>query len=385
MRKIFVLLAACFSLQLVEAAPIVHTEAEKAEPTETAIAAKNTILDRITAFRPNIKIGAATIVQTVFQETHDGGYLFEPAALKVGFLHFDMQISEKLFSSVSWAFHSGKLSDAFLRYTFNDYLKVQVGRFKGAGTRAGHMSSLYDMDFCDFTYTSETMTTDLGASDFRHYGIDLAGRAKWLGYKFTLHNGHTDRTKYYAGTTDGPALKNNGLAFKNWDVALNFFPIRNVEFGGHVGSLNRPGMGKEAVYNYSAYAYYVRENKFKIKADFGAYTKPVFAEQPANDNYGVTEYTKTNKLGASLLAGVQATRHIEPVARYEYFHHGDRALSGEKYESLHMYTVGANFYLFPKEKRKAKISLFYQFRDERGGEKLDNDWLGISYQVFFMK
>lgn len=376
MRRLFILISAfCampfFALQAAER----NTEAS-AEQHENSLKTK---------FKPNIKIGAGTIIQTIFQETPDGGSVFEPAALKVGFLHFDMQVSEKLFTSVSWAFHSGKLSDAFIRYTFNPYLNLQVGRFKGAGTRAGHMTSLYDADFCDFTYTSENLSADLGSGDFRHYGIDVSGRAKWIAYKFTLHNGLSNRTHYYAGTNDGPAQKNNGLAFKNWDGALCFYPFANFEFGGHIGSRNRPGMNKDAIYAYSAYAYYVRENKFKLKADFASYTKPVFEEQVSESDYTSSLYHPVKKLGASFLAGYQLTSRFEPVVRYEYFHHGAPALSGEKYEDLHMYTVGTNFYLFPKDKRKAKISLFYQFRQECKGEKIDNNWLGVSYQVFFMR
>lgn len=344
-----------------------------------------TPLISIKKFKPNIKIGAGTILQTVFQETHDGGYTFEPAALKVGFLHFDMQVSEKLFTSVSWAFHSGKLSDAFIRYTFNPYLTLQLGRFKGAGTRAGHMTSLYDADFCDFTYTSENLTADLGSGDFRHYGIDVSGRAKRVAYKFTLHNGLSNRNHYFAGTNDGPAQKNSSRAFKNWDGAISFYPFSNFEFGGHIGSRNRPGMAKDALYAYSAYAYYVKNNKFKLKADFAAYTKPVFDEQPNEGDYVSNLYTPVKKLGASFLAGYQLSARFEPVVRYEYFNQGAPEYSNEKYRHLHMYTIGTNFYLFPKEKRTAKISLFYQFRNEKGGEKIDNNWLGVSYQVFFMR
>lgn len=336
-------------------------------------------------FNPDIKIGASAIVQTVLQESHDGGYQFEPAMLKVGFLHLDMQVSEKLFTSVSWAYHSGKLSDAFIRYKFNDYLTLQVGRFKSAGTRAGHQTSLYDADFCDFTYTSENMSAALGSPDFRHYGIDVSGRVKWMGYKFTLHDGMSERTRYFSGTNDGPATRNNGLTFKNWDASLSFFPIKNVEFGGHVGSINRPGTGKKALFSYSGYAYYIRENKFKIKADFGAYTEPVFDKKPEDTDFSITDYKTVNKKGVSLLAGIHVTPRIEPVVRYEYFNHGNPAISGESYQDLHMYTLGATYYLFPKDKRKAKISLFYQFRDERRGDKLSNNWFGISYQVFLMR
>ncbi|MEG1585457.1 MAG: hypothetical protein RR346_01130 [Bacteroidales bacterium] len=376
MRRLFILLSALCAMHIFE----VHAEEQNTKENN-----KITEFFKKKKFNPDIKIGAGTILQTVFQETHDGGYLFEPAALKVGFLHFDMQVSEKLFTSVSWAFHSGKLSDAFIRYTFNPYLNLQIGRFKGAGTRAGHMTSLYDADFCDFTYTSENMTTDLGSGDFRHYGIDLSGKAKFVAYKFTLHNGLANRTNYYAGTNDGPALKNNGTAFKNWDGAISFFPCKNLEFGGHAGSRNRPGMGKDAIYSYSAFAYYTVENKFKLKADFATYTKPVFEEKVDEHDYTSSVYHPVKKTGASFLAGFQLSSRFEPIARYEYFRHGNREISGEKYEDLHMYTIGTNFFLFPKDKRKAKISLFYQFRDERRGEKIDNNWMGISYQVFFMR
>lgn len=337
-------------------------------------------------FKPQVKYGAGTILQTVYQQSHDDGDVFEPAMLKVGFLHTDIQVTEKLLASASWAFHSGKLSDAFFKYTFNPYFALQLGRFKGAGSRAGAQTVQYDTDFGEFTYLSENLSAAGGAPDFRHYGVDVSGRADFISYKFTLHNGGSERTHYYSGANDGPALGNNGLKFKSWDALVSFFPIDFLEVGGHVGSVNTPGMGNKTTYAYTGHLYYIVPDKYKIKIDAGKYKKNEFiGAPPSNMDYSEHDFTEVDKKGFSILGGFNINPRLEPVARFEYFDHGNVSEPGVTYEKLKMLTVGANYYLFPESKRKAKISAFYQHRGESGGPSIKNDWFGISYQVFFMQ
>lgn len=333
-------------------------------------------------FEPKIKYGAGTIIQSVYQQTPDEGYVFEPAMLKVGFFHTDIQVTEKLHACASWAFHSGKLSDAFFKYTFRPELAVQVGRFKGAGTRAGAQTVQYDCDFGEFTYLSENLSAAGGAPDFRHYGLDVSGKTRFVSYKFTLHNGGSERTRYYSGANDGPATGNHGLEFKSWDALVSFFPVKNLEVGGHVGSVSRPGMGYRNTYAYSGHLYYVAPDQFKIKIDGGAYKDPVGIGAVAQTDYSEHAFTNVSKHGFSVLAGYSITPKWEPVVRYEYFNHGDLGEPGVTYEDLNMVTVGVNYYMFPENKRKAKISAFYQHRGEGKGIELKNDWVGISYQVY---
>ena len=345
------------------------------------------------SFTPRLKYGIGMVLETIYQEVPsnrsmykeaNSNYNFQPAAFKIGFLHTDMDITPKLSASITWNLHASKITDAFIKYNFHPLLNVQLGRFKGAGNRAANMTSAYDIDLLDFTYTSENQSTDMGAPDLRHYGINFSGNIKNIvKYDFFWHNSDSNRDRYWSGFNDGPTegQGNHGLEFKSWDAAIRIFPVKNVEFGGHMGSVNLPGMGYKQAWAYSAFAYYVNPNKYKVKFDYGTHKQVRFVQPVGNMDYTKHEFNKVNKLGYSILAGVNVTKRLEPVARFEYYDQGNKAISGLGYDKLYLYTAGINYYLYPNSPRMAKITAFYQHRDESGGPKIANDWFGLSYQI----
>ncbi|MGM5630220.1 hypothetical protein O2K51_04900 [Apibacter raozihei] len=353
------------------------------------------------SFTPTLKYGIGMVLETIYQEVPtnksvhkeaNSSYNFQPAAFKIGFLHTDMDITPKLSASVTWNLHASKITDAFIKYKFHPLLNVQLGRFKGAGNRAANMTSAYDLDLVDFTYTSENQSTDMGAPDLRHYGINFSGSIKNIvKYDFFWHNSDSNRDRYWSGFNDGPKEDqgNHGLEFKSWDAALRIFPVKNVEFGGHIGSVNLPGMGNKQAWAYSAFVYYVNPHKYKFKFDYGTHKQVRFVKPDGslagsigdNMDYTKHEFRKANKLGYSFLAGVNITPRIEPVARFEYYNQGNKDITGLGYEKLYLYTAGVNFYVYPNSPRMAKITAFYQHRDESGGPKIANDWFGLSYQI----
>jgi hypothetical protein len=346
-------------------------------------------------FTPTLKIGMGMVLESLYQTVdddlyHKGSYNFQPGALKLGYVHFDASLTSKLSASLSLSVHTPKVSDAFVKYDFSKYLNVQAGRFKGAGTRAAHETSAYDLDLVDFTYYSENQSTDVGAPDLRHMGLQIGGRYEWVKYAFFLHNNNYDRSRYWAAMNDGIQSGNHSLDFKNWDVSLRFFPTTNVEFGGHFGSVNMPGTGDKTTYSHSAFAYYVAPNKFKVKLDYGGHTKTMYKSPlTAADNeiYTLSEnyIGGVEKMGISCLAAFNITDKIEPAIRYEHVDQGDIELNGLGYKKLNLLTVGVNYYLFPKSPRMAKLTAFYHHRGESGGINIKNDWFGLSYQIVLYK
>lgn len=355
------------------------------------------------SFTPTLKYGIGMVLETIYQQVPkeqglhkeaNSRYNFQPAAFKIGFLHTDMDISPKLSASMTWNLHSSKISDAFIKYNFNPLLNLQIGRFKGAGNRAANETSAYDLDLADFTYTSENQSAAQGAPDLRHYGINVSGNVKnFVRYAFFLHNSDSNRDRYWSSFNDGPSegQGNHGLEFKSWDASLRFFPVKNVEFGGHMGSVNLPGMGFKQAWAYSGFLYYINPKKYKFKFDYGTFKNVRFTSvdengntifvSPNNLDYTKHDFVKVNKLGYSFLAGFNITPKIEPVARFEYFNQGNKDISGFNYEKLYLYTAGVNFYLYPNSPRMAKLTAFYQHRAESGGPSISNDWFGLSYQI----
>jgi hypothetical protein len=375
----------------------VRTLPERLGVTDDAEAAKGLrfeVADN-SEFTPTMKIGVGMVVESLVQIVdddlyHQGSYNFQPGTLKLGYLHFDASFTSKLSASLSLAVHSPKVSDAFIKYDFSKYLNVQAGRFKGAGTRAAQETSAYDLDLMDFTYYSENQSTDIGAPDLRHTGLQIAGSYEWIKYAFFLHNNNYDRSRYWSGMNDGIRSGNHSLDFKNWDISLHFFPITNVEFGGHFGSVNMPGTGYKTTFSHSAFAYYVMPGKFKVKFDYGGHTKTMY-DSPLtaaeNEIYTVSDkyIGEVKKTGVSCLAAFNITDKIEPAVRYEYVDQGDKDLNGLGYKQLNLLTIGVNYYLFPKNPKMAKLTAFYQHRGESGGINIKNDWFGLSYQVFLYK
>ncbi|TWP29277.1 hypothetical protein ETU09_03405 [Apibacter muscae] len=356
------------------------------------------------SFVPTLKYGIGFVLETLYQEIpkeargHREGssrYNFQPAAFKIGFLHTDMQITPKLGAGITYNLHANKISDVFINYDFNPLLSVKIGRFKGSGNRAANETSAYDLDLADFTYTSENQSIDQGAPDLRHYGINLSGFiTKYVKYGFFWHNSDSNRDRYWSAANDGPSSGqgNHGLEFKSWDASLRIYPIKNIEFGGHIGAVNLPGMGYKQTWAYSGYAYYVNPKKFKFKFDYGT-NKQVRFLNPSTGDYNLTaspggnmdyskyDYKTVNKLGYSFLVGVNVSPRFEPVARFEYYNQGNKEFSGFNYTDLYLYTAGVNFYVYPNSPRMAKITAFYQHRAESGGPSIANDWFGINYQI----
>lgn len=309
---------------------------------------------------------------------------FNPADFKIGFLHADAYITDKFMASFSLNLHTSanqKVSDMFFKYTPYDFLGVQVGRFKGAGNRAANETSAYDLDLADFAYIAETQNIDMGAPDLRHYGIDVFGKYKWMKYSFFWHKSNKDRTRYWSQVTNDVVPGNHGINMKSWDFSLRLTPLKNNEFGGHVGQMSRPGMGGKSKPVFSAFYYYEQPKRFKVKLDYVFHYRPIFdsAQKPAENDYTEFPWHAEKKQGISALAGFFANRHIEPVARFEHFYEGKNAAIG--YEALNLYTLGFNYYPFPDSPRVGKFTVFYQKRDERNGIKLKNDWIGVQYQV----
>ncbi|OAV75780.1 hypothetical protein Barb7_00579 [Bacteroidales bacterium Barb7] len=170
---------------------------------------------------------------------------------------------------------------------------------------------------------------------------------------------------------------------------MRLFPVENLEFGGHYGSVNRPGMGYKSSSAWSAFAYYVVPNKFKVKFDCAGYQLPVYSgfNPDKSTDYTEKDFHLVDKRGGSLLVGANINKYFEPTVKYEFINQGNALENTLGYEKLQLFTVGVNFYLFPQSPRMTKILAFYQHRGETGDPRgaFPNDWFGLTYQIVLYK
>lgn len=341
-------------------------------------------------FKPFVKYGLGLIGQTSYQETGDDkGYTMNWAGLKKGFVHTNIFLTPKLSGKLMVGLHSPdvKMFEFHIQYTFNEYIGVKAGRFKGAGPRTHFQDVIYDQEFSEIPFSVTEFARDLRVSDFRRYGIQFQGKYDFIKYKFFWHDGDGLRrsvpSQQFIDKQEGQT-SNIGLKLTNFDLFLSLTPIKDVEFGGHVGRSSFPGMGRKSVTHYSGFLYY-KPNDFEFKLDYLSYPKVIFdgGVTPGSDDYSLHPYTTLDKKGYSFLAAYNINSQWRAAVRFEQFDQGPLAESSKNYEQLNIYTAGVTFFPIKGNKRN-KLVLFYEHFDERKtapGFSRPNDIIALAYQI----
>ena len=305
-------------------------------------------------FKPSVKFGFGSQLITAYQKTTDGEESVGTGSRLIVALA-SAKLTEHLTGNVVYAWNLNKMLDAFVTYTFNQHAAIRVGRFKGAGMKAGPLTSPFATDFFNHTVTAKKMAIATSGGDFRHIGIEFSGKYNIVGYRFYLHN--KDGAENLSPTIYGDnPTGNNGLDFKNYDAMLYATPVKGLEFGGHYGA-------KEVDLNsYSAYLYY-KYNAFRTKIDFGGFNTLEVAE-------------KVDQQGFSILGAYKITPAIEALVRYETFDNNTDVDDTER----NYITIGATYSFTPKKYNCSKLTLAYVKQGETGVE-VDNDIFYLSYQI----
>ncbi|MGO3182136.1 MAG: hypothetical protein ACTIJ9_04820 [Aequorivita sp.] len=342
-------------------------------------------------FKPKVKYGIGLIGQTSYQQTGDDqGYVMDWAGLKKGFVHTNVFLTPKLSGKLMIGLHSPnvKMFEFHIQYDFNEYFGVKAGRFKGAGPRTHFQDVIYDQEFTEIPFSVTEFARDLRVPDFRRYGIQAQGKWEFMEYKLFWHDGDGFRTNVPSQQVvdiEQDRKSNVGFKLTNFDLFLSFTPLKDTEFGGHVGRASFAGMGRKSINTYSAFLYY-KPNQFEFKLDYLAYPDVVFEDgfKPDSDDFSHHPYNKVDKKGYSVFAGYEFHPQFKFGLRYEHFDHGPLGETPKKdYEQLNIYTAGLTYFPIKGNKRN-KLVLFYEHFGEKKtipGFDRPNDIIALAYQV----
>lgn len=254
---------------------------------------------------------------------------------------------------------SYKLLDARLTYKFSDAANIHVGRFIGAGVRAGGLTSHTDIDIVERALSAQKWGANTIGADFRDYGASLFGKFGELSYNLTAHNGDGAQNIKASHQSQGKLL-NATSAFSGM-VFYKPEAIKGLEAGGYYG------IGNATFNDYAAYNAYVywEPKPIRIKAEIVGVT---------NKN-GATDL---NSLGFYVFGAYQFMDNWEALARFENY---DGNTDLEK-DAQTLITIGARYALFPSKVSASKITVAYVIHGEEGTE-IDNNVFYAMFQTAF--
>ena len=254
---------------------------------------------------------------------------------------------------------SSKMLDARMTFKLNKAFNIRVGRFIGAGVRAGGLTSHTVIDIVERSVTAQHWGKSTIGGDYRDYGIAFMGKFNDFGYNLTIHNG--------AGAANIKASHKSQAKTLNENVAIsgmvNFKPktVKGLEAGGYYG------IGNANVNDYSAYNAYVywEPKPIRVKVEYTGWT----------NKYGTVD---VNKNGYYVFGAYGFAKNFEALVRYEAFDgNTDIDENGET-----IITVGARYFLFPAKWTASKITVAYAIHGEQG-TAVDNDVFYMMFQMAF--
>lgn len=267
--------------------------------------------------------------------------------------------SANIKSFVQFELTTPKLLDARLDYLISPSFNIRVGRFIGAGVRAGGLTSHTDIDIIDRSYSAEYWGKKTIGADFRDYGMAFYGKFDDFNYNFTIHNGNGAlNLKPAAGATASSKIQ--GVAFSG----MAFFKpasVKGLEAGGYYG------MGNKYVNDYRAYNAYIyyEPSPFRVKAEY-------IGEVDKNGTKDVTFS------GYYFLGAYKVTPNVELMGRYERFDPNTDVSNNEGT----IVTIAASYSFFAAKWAAAKITAAYVLPNENP-VNIDNNVFYVMYQLAF--
>lgn len=242
------------------------------------------------------------------------------------------------------------LQDAWVRYRFTDNLALEVGQFKDG---IHHEEAMPDQ----FTLTADRSYANaiLGGGNIdRIQGVMLMyDNKKNVHVNLVVHDGaNTKNTTFedegggsnFGAITDmdcGVSLRAEYLVMGTWKQYDDFTALGNKEDLLAVGAgVNWSHSGDQKVLFHTVDAQYENATGLALYGAFlGIWRQADFSAavpDPTGDHYD---------FGGLVQAGQMITDKIEAFGRYEYLNLDDGLLIPGTEDTLHVITIGANYYL----------------------------------------
>jgi hypothetical protein len=244
---------------------------------------------------------------------------------------------------VQFELTSPRLVDARLDYIASKAFMVRVGRFPGAGVRAGGLTPHTDIDIIERAASAIYWGKATVGADFRDYGIAFLGDVNGFNYNLTIHNGN-GTANIQASHVSLSSMPDEGIAISGM-VFYKPLQLKGFEAGGYYGNGN-----KYINYytSYNAYIYY-EPLPYRLKAEVISFT----------DKNGGTDSTS---LGYYVFGALRFAQNFEGLARFEVFDPNTN-LKNDKQTDI---TIGLAYSFFPVSWQNVKITGAYVIRREEG-------------------
>jgi hypothetical protein len=294
----------------------------------------------------------ASYAQTA-ADTAQSGFGLRRVRLKTYFSYGNVK------AFIQYSAKSNKVLDARMTYKFSNTFSLRVGRFIGAGIRAGGLTSHTVLDMVERPMTAQMWASQTVGGDYRDYGAAAMGKFGDISYNLTLHNGNgatnlTPSHKSQAKTLNGTAAVSGMVSFKPKSV-------KGLETGAYYG------MGNSSINDYASYNAYVywEPKPIRIKAEVIGLTNTISG-------------VEIPSLGYYVFGAYSVTDAWEVLARYETYDPNTDIDDN----ATNLITVGARYALFPAKLTASKITFAYVVHGEEG-VAIDNDVFYVMFQTAF--
>ena len=273
-------------------------------------------------------------------------------------VRFYASYGKRIKAFIQYSVKNSKILDARITYMFSPYLNIRIGRFVGAGVKAGALTSHTKIDIVERPVSAQNWAKLTVGNDYRDYGIAFMGEAKGFHYNLTLQNG-SGAENVIASHNSSATTHKSGLAISSM---FSYTPknIKGLDLGGYYGIGNKY---YNSYNSYSAFLYY-QPGPYKLKAEYISVI----------DKNGPTNITS---IGYYLFGGYKIAKDIELLARYEKWN-PDNNINND---ATNIFTVGSAYSLFPTKWSAAKITVVYVVRSET--PSVNNNILYGMFQFVF--
>ena len=305
---------------------------------------------------PELKVRLGGSVQSmVSYASVDSGDALMGVGLRRVRLRAYASFGKSLKGFIQYSAKSNKVLDARITYIFSPQFNVRIGRFIGAGMKAGGLTSHTSIDIVERPVSAQKWGAMTIGADYRDYGIAFFGKKSMFKYNLTLQNGNGAKNITSSHKSNNNALSVSGSGMTVSGMA-SVTPMKALEVGGYYGVGNK---NYNEYTSYSAYVYYQPE-KFRFKAEMVSIEKdPV------------------TSMGYYVFGAYRATDNIEVLGRYEQWDANTDIDNNEETDI----TIGATYSMFPNKWKASKITVAYVLQQE--DPSIDNNVLYAMFQLIF--